>query len=621
MLALVKNRLAVKIALTMAIPLLVNFALYGEMQRQLVALERMTAELSVRRQIADRANQIIISNFFALQSLMQYKFFNRDSDKDKFTGHLGQFTSEIQNLANTLKGRPGEEELGTRLQNESREYLASLSLSQFNPDEHNQVGSFFDNLERNQRLKKASVKFMLTLKEVGKKCQEDVDKANSAELQSRAEFRQFCQFTIWANSLVAVCIAFLVGRVMVKRINIVRSNSERLASGQPLLEAAVSGDEIGELDKTFREMASALESAREKEKSMLATIAESRDELEIVINKIPAALFITDGGGKVESLNMVAKTLFSIDQDYFDGSNLAKLFKLKSAEKVDFFKRLSDDAHLKPVQMLALTSIDESVPVNVSVTPFLNAGVTKYLVTLVDETERLILEQAKSDFFNMISHDMRTPLTSISGVLQLAIAGAYGDLPDQTVEKLELARTGSTLLLDMINRLLQIEKMETANLDLTLETFDLSDLVNQADTLVAPQFIAKSITCSISSEKTMVNADKNLLLEVILNLMTNSIKYSPRNGELVLKCHQADSNAMFELIDQGPGIPDDKKARIFDRFAQADAHSDKSTSFGLGLSICRKVIAQHGGSIGVTDAPQGGAIFWFKLPVVADTES
>lgn len=602
----------------MAIPLLVNFILYGEMQRQLVSLERMTAELSIRRQIADRANQIIISNFFALQSLMQYKFFNRDSDKDKFTGHLGQFTAEIQNLANTLKGRPGEEELGRKLQDQSHEYLESLTFSQFNPDEHNQVGSFFDNLERNQRLKKASVRFMLTLKEVGRKCQEDVDKANSAELQSRADFRQFCQFTIWANSLVALCVAFLVGRVMVRRINVVRSNSERLASGQPLLEAAVSGDEIGKLDKTFREMASALESAREKEKSMLATIAESRDELEIVINKIPAALFITDVNGKVESLNMVANNLFAIEREYFDNSDLAKLFKLKSAAKVDFFKRLIDDASLKPVQMLALTSEGESVPVNVSVTPFLNVGVSKYLVTLVDETERLILEQAKSDFFSMVSHDMRTPLTSISGVLQLAIAGAYGDLPDQTIERLELARTSSTLLLEMINRLLQIEKMETANLDLTLETFNLSDLVKQAETLVAPQFAAKSLTCSMSSERALVSADKNYLLEVILNLITNSIKYSPKNGNLVLKCYQIEDNVMFELIDQGPGIPDDKKARIFDRFAQADADSDKGTSFGLGLSICRKVVAQHGGSIGVKDAPAGGAIFWFKLPMVVE---
>lgn len=619
MLALIKNRLAVKIALTMAIPLLVNFVLYGEMQRQLVSLEHMTAELSIRRQIADKANQIIISNFFALQSLMQYKFFNRDSDKEKFTLHLGQFTSEIHNLANTLKGRPGEEELGKKLQDESHEYLESLTFSQFNVDEHNQVGSFFDNLERNQRLKKASVKFMWTLKEVGKKCQEDVDRANSAELQSRADFRQFCQFTIWANSVVALCIAFLVGRVMVRRINVVRSNSERLASGQPLLEAAVSGDEIGKLDSTFREMASALESAREKEKSMLATIAESRDELEIVINKIPAALFITNETGKVESLNTVAKQLFAIERTYFDNSDLVKLFKLKTAEKVDFFKRLTTDAYSKPVQMLALTSDGESVPVNVSATPFSNAGVTKYLVTLVDETERLILEQAKSDFFSMVSHDMRTPLTSISGVLQLAIAGAYGDLSNQTVERLKLAQTSSTLLLEMINRLLQIEKMETASLDLTLETFDLADLVKEAETIVAPQFAAKSLNCSMTIESAMVNADKNYLLEVILNLITNSIKYSPAKGDLVLKCHRIDTNAIFELIDQGPGIPDDKKARIFDRFAQADADSDKSTSFGLGLSICRKVVAQHGGSIGVKDAPQGGAIFWFKLPVVAET--
>jgi PAS domain S-box-containing protein len=610
-----KNRLAAKIALTMAIPLLVNLFLYGEMQRQLVLLEKLTDDLSVRRQIVERVNNIVIANYFALQSLMQYKMFGRVNDRESYQHYVNEYRSQLQNLADTLAKRPGEEANGAKLHAVGKEYVAALAGSQFSPDEQNQVASFFDNLERNQRLKKASVEFLQVLKSVGRKAQADVDKASSEEGKSRAAFRDFCQFTILANSLVALLIALLVARIIVKRINVVRSNSQRLARGIPLIAGDSSGDEIGELDRTFREMASALESAREKELEMLAEIEESHDELTMVINKIPAALFITDGSGRVVSLNTVAHELFAIDISYFDGAALDKLFRVKAAQKEGFFKRLIDDTVSKPVSLFAVGSDGEAIPVNVSVTEYASAGKTKYLTTIVDETQRIILEQAKSDFFSMVSHDMRTPLTSISGVLQLAIAGGYGPVPDTISKKLELARSSSNLLLRMISRLLEIERMESSDLELKLEPVDMSSLARQAGELISPQLEEKKLRLEFNAENCLVKADMHYLVEVMLNLLTNSIKYSPQNGNLIMSCRPTDGLAVFELLDQGPGVPADKKESIFERFAQADNRRDRSIGFGLGLSICRKIIAQHGGRIGVKDGPQGGSIFWFSLPL------
>ncbi|MFA6208674.1 MAG: ATP-binding protein [Candidatus Obscuribacterales bacterium] len=614
MLSFLKTRLAAKIALTMAIPLVINLLLYGEMQRQLVSLERFADELSVRRNIVQHTNDIVIANYFAIQSLMQFKMFNKPSDRQSYREYLSKYRSELDALAMLLNSRDVDKETGRHLQKVGKEYLLALDGSQFSPDENNQVGSFFDNLDRNRRLKDATVAFLYTLKEVGRKAQKDVEQASIQESESRLAFRQFCQFVIVANSLVALAIAALVGILIVRRINVVRVNSERLARGLPLLSPLNSADEIGALDKTFRQMAAALNSAREKEKEMLSTIEESRDELTMVINKIPAALFVTDRAGNVESLNTVAEQLFGIDIEYFDNAKIDKIFRMKAAEKEGLFARLVADS--KSVALFAAGPDGEIVPVNASVIEYHAAGSAKYLTTLVDETQRLVLEQAKSDFFNMVSHDMRTPLTSLSGVLQMTIAGLYGPIPDVVGAKLEIARSSSALLLGMINRLLEIERIDSSNLELKIETLDFAALVRQAGDLISPQLEPKALRLELVAEPCLVAADGHYIFEVILNLLTNAIKHSPKNGLLSMSCRVSKGDKpkiTFELVDQGPGVPESKKEQIFERFLQADSSRDRSSGFGLGLSICRRIILQHGGEIGVKDAPAGGAVFWFSL--------
>jgi signal transduction histidine kinase len=427
--------------------------------------------------------------------------------------------------------------------------------------------------------------------------------------------------------------------MIVRRINVVRVNSERLARGLPLLSPLNSSDEIGVLDKTFRQMAAALNLAREKEKEMLSTIEESRDELALVINKIPAALFVTDRLGNVESLNTVAEQLFGIDLGYFENARIDKIFRVKAIEKDGFFPRLVAAAQAsrgEPQPLFAAGPDGEVVPVNVSVIEYHVAGTAKYLTTLVDETQRLILEQAKGDFFNMVSHDMRTPLTSLSGVLQMTLAGTYGPLPELAVAKLEIARSSSALLLGMINRLLEIGRIESANLELKIEPFDFAALVRQAGDLISPQLEPKSLRLELTAEPCVVAADSHYILEVILNLLTNAIKFSPKSGLISMSCRvvkEAVPMVLFELVDQGPGVPGDKKEQIFERFWQADNSRDRSSGFGLGLSICRRIILQHGGEIGVKDSVKGsfkdsprengsasaaGATFWFALKAVVD---
>ncbi len=621
MLLLFKSKLAAKFAVAMTIPLVVNFFLYSEMQRQLVSLERINDELSVRRRIVESTNNIVIANYFALQSLMQFKMFKRSSDRQTYEDYLGNYRTELNNLAILLSNRPGDQQLGKRLVSIGQEYLAALSGSQFSPDEKNEIGSFFDSLERNRRLKNATVSFLLTLKNVANKARADVEQTALEESISRNNFKRFCQWTIFANSIISLLVALFFARRLVRRINVVRVNSERLARGLPLLAEVQSTDEVGALDTTFRKMAADLKQARSDERAMAGMIKESRDELALVINKIPAGLFITNTTGQVELLNTVAQQLLNIDIGYFEQASLDKIFRLKAVQRVGFFEQLLQDAREVAVSLFAQDRDGELIPVTVSVALFTAGDAQKYLITIVDETQNLMLQQAKSDFFNMVSHDLRTPLTSISGVLQMTMAGLYGPISAVASEKLNLACVSSDLLLTMINRLLEIEKIESSALVLKIDTIEFSALVKKAGDLISPQLDKKLLRLELDSEPCLIAADSYYLLEVILNLLTNAIKYSPAKGKLFMSCRKVNNQAIFELVDQGPGVPADKRDVIFERFLQADSGRDGSIGFGLGLSICKKIILEHGGTIGVKDGSAGGAVFWFSIPAKSQSSN
>ncbi len=213
----------------------------------------------------------------------------------------------------------------------------------------------------------------------------------------------------------------------------------------------------------------------------------------------------------------------------------------------------------------------------------------------------------------MVSHDMRTPLGTISGVLQLAIKGAHGELNKETIDRLNVALHNSSVLLELVNRLLQIEQIATTEIELNPETVDISQIASDVVSLIAPQLEPKNLKLINESHSQSVFADRSYIQEVVMNLVANAIKYSPEGGEIRLSNKTDGDQTIVEVADQGPGVPASKKKAIFERFKQADKKRDSKIGFGLGLAICKAIVSQHGGSIGVRDADGGGSIFWFSL--------
>ena len=241
-----------------------------------------------------------------------------------------------------------------------------------------------------------------------------------------------------------------------------------------------------------------------------------------------------------------------------------------------------------------------------------------------DITQQRTAERVRSEFTSTLSHELRTPLTSILGSLQLLSGGALGELDKDQSELVDLAERNGQRLLDLINEVLDIEKLESGRVSLVPETIALDELV--AESLRLNQGYADRFHVRLQLEgelpKVTVRADRKRLMQVMTNLLSNAAKFSPPRGSVEVAASLREGKVRVAVGDRGPGIPEKFRSRIFGRFAQADsADSHIKGGAGLGLAICKRLVELMQGHIGFEDRPGGGTSFFFELPVMDASEA
>ncbi|MGH8765492.1 MAG: ATP-binding protein, partial [Burkholderiales bacterium] len=258
-----------------------------------------------------------------------------------------------------------------------------------------------------------------------------------------------------------------------------------------------------------------------------------------------------------------------------------------------------------------------------TITPLVNEA--DDLVSIIaqgqDITQQLEAERLKKEFTATLSHELRTPLTSIIGSLQLVNSGVVGDVDGEIAELATVAERNAQRLLDLINDLLDIDKIESGKFTLLPESVRVSELVQESLILNKSFADRFSVRLEIQGDvpEVRVHVDRKRLMQVMTNLLSNAAKFSPEGTaiEICTKC--ADGTVRVEVCDRGPGIPEDFRGRIFTRFAQADSTTTRNKGgTGLGLAICKRLIELMSGRIGFDDRPGGGTIFHFELPVMID---
>ncbi|HBC02076.1 MAG TPA: hybrid sensor histidine kinase/response regulator [Pseudomonas sp.] len=237
--------------------------------------------------------------------------------------------------------------------------------------------------------------------------------------------------------------------------------------------------------------------------------------------------------------------------------------------------------------------------------------------TLMDLTERKRVEQMKNDFVSTVSHELRTPLTSISGALGLIVGGALGAAPPAMQQMLEIAYRNSLRLGHLINDLLDMEKIAAGKMSFELREHSLGDLLEES--LASNQALCEQhgVRCTLEHPTdVLVWVDGLRLQQVLGNFLSNAVKFTPEGGEIRLHSSLRGTKVRISVTDQGPGIPEAFRSRVFEKFAQADASDSRQKSgTGLGLAITKELIERMGGTVGFDCVPGQGTTFWCELPI------
>ena len=235
-----------------------------------------------------------------------------------------------------------------------------------------------------------------------------------------------------------------------------------------------------------------------------------------------------------------------------------------------------------------------------------------------DITERKQIEQLKNEFISTVSHELRTPLTSVSGALGLVLGGRLGDLPEKAEKILKTAYRNSQRLALLINDLLDIEKMAAGKLHFDMQAQPIQPILEQAleenKAYGAEHRVEIELTGHLDAH---VKVDEQRLKQALANLLSNAIKFSPEGGAVSIEAQADEDHVTVSVIDQGSGIPEDFRHKIFQKFAQADSSDTRQKGgTGLGLAITRELIERMKGCIDFESTEGKGTRFYFQLPVV-----
>jgi len=349
-------------------------------------------------------------------------------------------------------------------------------------------------------------------------------------------------------------------------------------------------------------------------------MADALIDPHILLDQIPTGVIVTDAEWRIRYANESVVRSVGQAREAIVGEHLLLIASSYCrAETTGELLRLATQLTQRPpkesvVRRLPFHTAARRKFIRVQVQPYQPApGVSGFVFLFRDATPEGEVDEMKSEFVSMASHEMRTPMTSIKGSLELLLGGYAGELPAEASELLGISLTAVDRLVRLINDLLDISKIESGKMDLKLDRIEIGECIGKS--MRSLRALAEAHRVSIRSERTenlpRVMGDRDRLEQVITNLLSNALKYTPPESEVSILARSENNAVRVTVRDQGPGIPPDQLEKVFDRFCQL-AGAKKGS--GLGLTICRALVEQHGGRIWVESELGRGSQFHFEIP-------
>lgn len=441
-----------------------------------------------------------------------------------------------------------------------------------------------------------------------------IDREKAIEYQSpviQSKFRDqivaLLNAGLFGNVAVAILLAVYFNRKTGARLRILMDNIRRVVERKPLNPPIQGSDEIAQLDKVFNDMARALEIAAKKERALIENVAD-------VICTIDEDLVF-------EAVSPSCITVFGQHAEQLVGRPVLQFVGASDGEKLHkSFAENQSGVGRNTVESAFRTADGGTVEVMWSV-QWLESD-RRYYCVAHNITERKQIERLKQEFVAMVSHDLRTPLTTIQLFHSMLGSGLYGELNASGKETLSSADGNVGRLMTLVNNLLDVDKLESGQMSVDLGSTDIGDVLRQTTDAVAGYAEAYKVKLEVQNSADELIADEHRLVQVMVNLASNAVKFSQPGHSVTLAAFEKGDYIRFEVRDTGRGIPAHLKEQVFERFKQVEsADAKKKGGTGLGLAICKNIVELHNGKIGVESEEGKGSTFWFEIPICPLTTS
>lgn len=355
-------------------------------------------------------------------------------------------------------------------------------------------------------------------------------------------------------------------------------------------------------------------------------LQESKWSLQSILENAADGILTVNADGQIALANRAAEHLLHekagqlegkyVDRLFIDANN--KTFAIQEIQITAF------DEVLVAKEMRHVFTDGSEISLELAISKVQRDAQPFYILILHDLTERKRADKIKGEFVSAVSHELRTPLTSIRGTLGLVVAGALGEVPEKAMKMLKLANNNAERLHTLVNDLLDFEKLEFGGMLFKLTPCRLNDLLRKSveyNLAYAEKFsVQLCLQVPDDLQETRVNVDESRLIQVLSNLISNAIKFSPANdtasSQVIIRLELRDTHARVSVEDKGIGISDEFRERIFSKFSQADGSGTRNyAGTGLGLSLAKAMVEKMQGSIGFDSVFGEGSSFYVEFAV------
>lgn len=337
---------------------------------------------------------------------------------------------------------------------------------------------------------------------------------------------------------------------------------------------------------------------------------DQAERLEALFMYSSDAIFmVTDG--RVTRVNPAGYQLLGVEPDRVIGEDQASVLPLSPVDTAPGQRAL-----------YTLSTPRGSREVEMSTSEVVSAGEEHRILTLRDVTDQRELERAKAQFMSMVSHELRTPLGSVLGFADVLYLSAGDRLSDREIEYLEHIRTSSRRLVQLVNDILDLARMDAGRFHLSTGPMLPGDIARQvvAELSEMARGAGVALQADVPDSGAAINGDARRVEQVLINIVGNALKVTPSGGRVTVRVEYLGTEVQFSVDDTGPGIPEDEHERIFERFYQPVAARglEATTGSGLGLTIARQLVEAHQGRMWLESEVGRGSVFYFTLPATRE---